>query len=146
MQSAQTLPHVVSFPQSVPAKETITQTELGLFLSLCARLNELEKQISAEEQSLRARLESGVSVEAGRYSAELRENFRRNVSWKRVAIRLANRLKLDGQLYCARVLASTKPSRTVNLIVSIARNIPRACLRARAAGMSAPILARRARR
>jgi hypothetical protein len=115
--ATQTVPHVVSFPQSVPAKETITQTELGLFLSLCARLSELEKQISAEEQSLRARLESGVSVEAGRYTAELRENFRRNVSWKHVAIRLANRLKLDGQVYCARVLASTKPSRTVNLIV-----------------------------
>jgi hypothetical protein len=45
------------------------------------------------------------------------QNFRRNVSWKDVVVRLAERLKLNGEAYCAKVLSSTKPSRTVSLVI-----------------------------
>jgi len=116
--ATQTLPHVVQFPQSVPAVEPITQLELELFLSLCNRLKQLESQVVTEEAALKARLESGATVDPGVHVAELKESFRRNVSWKDVVIRLANRLKLNGEAYCAKVLAATKPSRTVSLVVN----------------------------
>jgi hypothetical protein len=56
-------------------------------------------------------------LEPGDHRAELKENFRRNVSWKDVVVRLAERLRMDGEAYCAKVLASTKPSRTVSLVI-----------------------------
>ena len=115
--ATQTLPQVVSFPQSVSAKEPITQLELELFLSLRNRLKNLEQQVTAEEKTLKMRLEAGASVDPGVHVAELKESFRRNVSWKDVVIRLAERLKLNGEAYCAKVLAATKPSRTVSLVV-----------------------------
>jgi hypothetical protein len=110
-------PHVVQFPQSESAKETISQTELGLLLSLRGRLKQLQEQIATEEDSLKTRLAAGAVIEPGDHTAELKENPRRNVSWKDVAIRLANRLKWDGEMYCARVLAATKPTKTVSLEV-----------------------------
>jgi hypothetical protein len=110
-------PHVVQFPQAVPAVEQISQTELQLLLSLRGRLKQLESEIATEEESLKTRLEAGAIVEPGDHFAELKEHSRRNVAWKDVAIRLADRLKLDGEMYCARVLAATKPTRTISLIV-----------------------------
>src|SRR5258708_29153876 len=100
-----------------PASEAITQLELTVLLSLRGRLSQLEEQVETAEQSIKARLETGASLEPGDHRAELKENFRRNVSWKDVVIRLAERLKLDGEAYCAKVLSSTKPSRTVSLVV-----------------------------
>jgi hypothetical protein len=73
--------------------------------------------VEAAEQAIKARLETGASLEPGDHRAELKENFRRNVSWKDVVVRLAERLKLDGEAYCAKVLSSTKPTRTVSLVV-----------------------------
>jgi hypothetical protein len=105
----------LQFPQSVT--ETISQTELALLLSLRKRLEELEGRIATAEDSLKTRLESGAVVEPGALTAELKTNSRRNVSWKDVSKRLAERLKIDGDLYCARVLAATKPTRTVSLEV-----------------------------
>jgi hypothetical protein len=106
-------PQVVPFP----APQTITQLELTALLSLRGRLSQLEEQVETAEQSIKARLETGASLEPGDHRAELKENFRRNVSWKDVVIRLAERLKMDGEAYCAKVLSSTKPSRTVSLVV-----------------------------
>jgi len=103
---------------SVPAKELITQLELELFLSLRKRLDELAEQVAVEETMLRARLECGAIVEPGLHTAELHENHRRNVAWKTVAIRLATRLKMNGEAYARRVIASTKPSRSISLEVS----------------------------
>jgi hypothetical protein len=100
-----------------PALEPITQLELTVLLSLRGRLSQLEEQVEAAEQSIKVRLETGASLEPGDHRAELKENFRRNVSWKDVVVRLAERLKLDGEAYCAKVLSSTKPSRTVSLVV-----------------------------
>ncbi|MGA7624545.1 MAG: hypothetical protein WCA91_13300 [Candidatus Acidiferrales bacterium] len=113
--ATQTLPHVVPFPQSVPAVKAITQTEVELLLSLRGRLKQLQEQVSAEEESLKARLESGAVVEPGDHAVSLKESFRRNVSWKAIVIRLAVRLKMDGTAYCDRILAATKPTRTVSL-------------------------------
>jgi len=113
--ATQTLPHVVRFPQSVRVVEPISQTELGLVLSLRDRLKRLEIDLAAAEDSIKARLEAGAEVEVGDRVAELRESFRRAVSWKAVVFRLATRLRYDGERYCNRVLASTKPTRTVSL-------------------------------
>ena len=124
MQSRATVPQVPAAPILFPAatlfhsdQETISQEELGLYLSLLGRLKQLEAQIATEEHSLRARLASGARVQPGDHTAELKENFRRNVAWKAIVMRLALRLKLDGEKYCDRVLAGTRPTRTVSLIV-----------------------------
>jgi hypothetical protein len=109
----QSKPAVVPFP----APQPITQLELTALLSLHGRLHQLEGQVEAAEQSIQTRLEAGCSVEGGDYVAKLKTNSRRNVAWKDVVVRLAERLKLDGQAYCARVLASTKPTKTVALVV-----------------------------
>ena len=119
--ASQIVSHVAPFPQSVPAvpaKEPITQLEIELLLSLRSRLAQLQGQVSTEESAFQERLEAGASVEPGAHGAELKESWRRNVSWKSVCIRLARRLKLDGAVYCARVLASTKPTRSVSLEIS----------------------------
>jgi hypothetical protein len=118
MAATQIFSHIVPFPQSVPAENTISQLELEVFLSLRDRLEKLSEEVANAEATLQARLEAGVSVDPGVHSAELKEHKRRNVSWKEVAIRLADRLKLDGEMYCARVLAATKPTRSVSLEIS----------------------------
>ena len=100
-----------------PAPQAITQLELKALLSLRGRLHQLQEQVETAEQSIKARLETGALLEPGDHRAELKENFRRNVSWKDVVVRLAERLKMDGEAYCAKVLSSTKPSRTVSLVV-----------------------------
>jgi len=100
-----------------PASQAITQLELIVLLSLRGRLHQLQEQVEAAEQSIKARLETGAFLEPGDHKGELKENFRRNVSWKDVVVRLAERLKMDGEAYCAKVLSSTKPSRTVSLVI-----------------------------
>jgi hypothetical protein len=104
---------VVPFPKPTQ----ITQLELAAFLSLRGRLHQLQEQVEAAEESIKTRLGSGADLEPGDHRAELKENFRRNVSWKDVVIRLAYRLRLDGEAYCAKVLSSTKPTRSISLIV-----------------------------
>ena len=106
---------VVQFPK--PAVEPISQTELALLLSLRGRLHQLEEELEAAENSVKTRLAAGAEVQPGDRVAELKENLRRNVSWKDVVVRLAERLKMDGEAYCAKVLSSTKPSRTVSLVI-----------------------------
>lgn len=100
-----------------PAPTQITQLELAAFLSLRGRLHQLQEQVESAEESIKTRLGSGAELEPGDHRAELKENFRRNVSWKDVVIRLANRLRMDGEAYCAKVLSSTKPTRSVSLDV-----------------------------
>jgi len=88
-----------------------------VLLSLRGRLSQLEEQVQEAEQSIKNRLEAGASLEPGDHRAELKENFRRNVAWKAVVIRLAERLRMNSEAYCAKVLSSTKPSRTVTLVI-----------------------------
>ena len=100
-----------------PAPQAVTQLELATLLSLRVRLHQLEEQVQEATQSIKARLETGAILEPGDHRAELKENFRRNVSWKDVVVRLAERLRMDGEAYCTKVLSSTKPSRTVSLVI-----------------------------
>ncbi len=119
MATQQTIPQSLEQSKLVvlPAPQTISQVELTLFLSLRSRLHQLEEQVRQAEQSLKVRLEKGAVLEPGDHRAELKENFRRNVSWKEVVIRLAERLRMNGEAYCAKVLNSTKPTRTVSLVI-----------------------------
>jgi hypothetical protein len=105
------------FSQFHDRTEPISQLELGMLLSMRNRLRQVEEQVVAAEADLKARLEAGVEVEPGVHVVQLKESFRKSVSWKDVTIRLANRLKLNGEAYCAKVLAATKPSRSVSLEV-----------------------------
>src|SRR5256885_1117215 len=97
-----------------PTPREITQLELTVLVSLRGRISQLEGQVEAAEQSIKDRLEVGCSVERGDHIAKLKMNSRRNVAWKDVVVRLAERLKMDGAAYCAKVLSSTKPTRTVS--------------------------------
>jgi hypothetical protein len=116
MATQQTVSHSLSVVP-FPAVEPITQLELTVFLSLRGRLQQLEEQVKQAEQSIKARLEHGAALESGDHRAQLKENLRRNVSWKDVVIRLANRLHMDGEGYCAKVLNSTKPTRAISVVI-----------------------------
>lgn len=121
MQATQTIavPSVpLQFPQPIKSPRQISQLEIELLLSLRGRLAQLESEIGKAEESIRSRLQAGATVEPGDHIAELKTNSRRNVAWKDVAKRLAIRLKLDGEAYCARVLAATRPTKTVSLSIS----------------------------
>ena len=117
-----------SIPQSIeqsklavvpfPAPQAVSQLELLALLSLRARLHQIEQQVEAAESSIKSRLEAGCSIEEGDHNAGLKESFRRNVSWKDVAVRLANKLYYGkGMSYVERILRKTKPSRTVSLVI-----------------------------
>ena len=101
--------------QPSPQIEAISQNELALLLSLRGRLHQLQSQVDAAEQSIKERLQHGAGIEPGDHVATLDTSYRRNVSWKRVTERLADRLKLDGKAFAARVLAATKPTPVVSL-------------------------------
>jgi hypothetical protein len=104
--------------QAVPAVEPISQLRLELVLSLRNRVRQVQVELEKQETELRNLIEAGAPIEPGEHTAIVKENLRRNVSWKDVTIRLADRLKLDGEAYCARVLAATKPSKTTSLEIN----------------------------
>ena len=108
---------VVPFPSPREVND-VTQLEVAALLSLRNRARQLAKQIETAEFVILERLEAGAAVEPGEHTAELKQTFRRNVAWKDVVVRLAARLKMDGAAYCAKVLSSTKPTRTVSLILN----------------------------
>jgi hypothetical protein len=113
------VPHVISFP-AVQPPEKITQSELELLLALRHRAAQLDRQVTAAEISIMDRLRIGASVEDGQHSASIKESNRRSVGWKEIAERLAVRAfgQKKGKLYCARVLAATKPSTSFSFELS----------------------------
>lgn len=117
-----TATRVVPFPQPAQAPvatpERVSQAELALLLSLRNRKAALEEQVKEAEHTITARLEAGAPVEPGQHIAKVEEHWRRNVSWKEVVVRLADRLGLNGEAYTANVLGNTKPTRTVSLFVA----------------------------
>ena len=117
MAATQIVSQVVCFPQSTPATQ-IAPRELADLIEARSVLAQLEQNVERIESGIQARLEAGATVEPGIHVADLKEKFRRNVAWKDVVMRLADRLKLNGESYCGRVLAATKPTRTVSLIVN----------------------------
>ena len=97
--------------------DQITQFELAALVSLRNREAQIAEQVEAAEKSIRERLENGARVEAGERTAEIKENFRRSVSWRDVAERLAGKLygQKRAEAYCENVLRNTKSTRTVSV-------------------------------
>jgi hypothetical protein len=78
---------------------------------LRGRAKQPEQEIATAEESLKR----GFDPRRTSSPPTPKENSRRNVAWKGITIRLANRLRLDGERYCARVLAATNPTKAVSL-------------------------------
>ncbi len=91
--------------------QTITQFDLARFASLSAQIDSLKSEHAELERQLTTALGSGAVVEPGNHTAKLRTTERRNVSWKKVVIRL----KSEG--YANRVLSATKPTTYTKLVV-----------------------------
>lgn len=109
---------VITFEASQDsARQVIPQKQLLFLLALRGRLAQLERDLADEEEAIKVLLLDGARIEPGDHFAELKEQSRRHVAWKDVVVRLAERLELDGEVYCARVLAATKPTKTISLEV-----------------------------
>ena len=111
------VPQVVSFPST---QEQITQAQLERIIALRNQAAALKADLESEEAEVKAELEAGVPIESGTHVASLKEGFRRTISWRDVAVRLAERLYGDGRghAYAENVLQNTKPSNVVSLVVS----------------------------
>ena len=106
-------------PKQAPAvPEPITQLELAALLSLRGRLLQLQQQVEAEEQSVKARLGAGAPVDPGDHTARLEEHFRASVPWKQKAVDLAERLGLNGAAWAQNVLTHSAKTRTVSLFIA----------------------------
>lgn len=104
--------------QRVPAVEKISQSQLVEFIEAQNVLARLQERVDEMSESIRTRLEAGADVQPGVHVASLKEGSRRNVAWKDVVVRLAEKLGYDSGAYCANVLVHTKPTRTVSLVVN----------------------------
>ena len=96
---------IISQPQ------TITQFDLERYVTMANQIDALKAAQSVLEQQLITSLGSGAVVEPGNHTAKLRTTERRNVSWKKVVIRL----KSEG--YANKVLSATKPTTYTKLVV-----------------------------
>ena len=106
--------------QTVQTPQEVTQGDLSYILGTRMEVERLKALLTEAEQRVKSRLEGGAEVEQGTYLATLKEQWRKSTSWRDVAERLANRVYGPGQGdgYCQRVLASTKPTRSTQVIVS----------------------------
>lgn len=91
--------------------QTITQFDLARYVTMANQIDALKTEKSVLEQQLITSLGSGAVVEPGNHTAKLRTTERRNVSWKKVVIRL----KSEG--YANKVLSATKPTTYTKLVV-----------------------------
>lgn len=103
-------PTILQFPQV--SLDQISQAELAEFIE------KLQKHVDTFESNLLARLRTGVAVEAGEHSAEVKRGTRRSPAWKEVVKRLSGRLGMDGDAYCSNVIAHTKPTESFSLEVN----------------------------
>jgi hypothetical protein len=112
---------LITFPSPYhsPTVAVITQESIERLIRARNLFEQMKDSIEVLENSVRVRLEAGATIEQGPHFARLDERYRRNVSWRSVAERLADRLYGDGkgEAYCARVLGGTKPDRSVSLSV-----------------------------
>ena len=118
-------PKITPFPSPKQVPETphkppqeITQGDLSYILATRMEVDRLKTNLAEAEESVKSRLEAGASVQYGAFRTWLKENLRRNVAWKSVVVRLANRLGLNGEAYCSNVLGNTKPTRVVSLHIA----------------------------
>ncbi|MGC1107107.1 MAG: hypothetical protein WA876_11260 [Candidatus Acidiferrales bacterium] len=107
----------VSPPQVLTEAETVTQAELDELIEFRNLRAQLETRITGIEDSLKTRLETGAAVESGVHVASLKNSSRRNVAWKDVVLRLAERLGYEPEGYVSNILAHTMPTCTVSLEV-----------------------------
>src|ERR1700734_2024522 len=85
-----------SFPtQVLPVVEKISQSQLSEYVEARNVLVRLQLRVDEMEESLKARLEAGSDVQPGIHVASLTENLRRNVAWRDMTMRLAERLNYD---------------------------------------------------
>lgn len=105
----------LQFPQARP--EVITQAELVELIEHQNLLAQLEAKTEKLESGIKARLEGGAAVEPGVHIASVKKSFRRNVAWKDVVLRLAEKLGYDPEGYASNVLAHTTPTPTSSLEV-----------------------------
>ena len=117
--ATQSLPSPQVQPIPFPNKQ-ITQAQLQRIIGLRNEVSALKADLETAEAEARTALEAGAEVEPGTHVASLKESFHRNVAWREIVSRLGDRLYGDGKgaAYCARVIASTRPSRSVQLVVS----------------------------
>lgn len=111
---------VIPFPvpaQAIPATQIIPQESLAEIIATRQQIEALETKLKAAEGEVRAQLEAGGEVEAGLFRAYIKASERRNVAWKDVVVRLADRLGLNGEAYCSNVIEHTKPTITTRLVV-----------------------------
>ncbi len=90
---------------------SISQFQLARYSALSNQLESLKSEQAQLQQQLIAALSSGASVEDGARSASLKACERRSVAWKDVVIRL------KGAGYAQNVLAHTKPTSYIKLII-----------------------------
>ena len=120
MQATQTIPAAsapLQFPKAQPAVQTVTQAELVELIEHENLLSQLKEKVSELESGIKSRLEGGAAVQPGVHIASLKENLRRNVAWKDVVLRLAEKLGYEPEAYVSNVLVHTKPTRTISLEV-----------------------------
>ncbi len=97
---------ILSQPQTV-----VTQFDLARYASLSAQIDSLKSEHTELERQLTTALGSGVEVEPGAHTAQLKTSERRNVSWKNVVTRL------KGSGYVSRILSCTKPKTYTKVVV-----------------------------
>lgn len=107
----------LQFPKAQPAVETVTQAELVELIEHQNLLAQLEAKTEKLESGIKSRLEGGAAVQPGVHIASLKKSFRRNVAWKDVVMRLAEKLGYDPEGYASNVLVHTTPTPTVSLEV-----------------------------
>ena len=105
----------------VTTKE-IAQSLLKKIAQNRATLDELEKEVKADEQIVLAALKAGTEVALGLFTAEIKTTERRTTAWKEKAIEMVDELRGTGAgaVWALRVIASTKPSTSEKLVVKIA--------------------------
>ena len=118
MASATKVIAISTASQVLPAVEKINQAQLSEFIEARNVLARLQERVDEMEASIQTRLEAGAEVQPGIHVADLKEGSRRNVAWKEVVMRLAEKLKYNPDAYCSNVLVHTKPTRTVSLVVN----------------------------
>jgi len=91
--------------------QTLTQFDLARYVSLSSQIDALKREHADLESQLITSLDGGCKVEPGAHTAQLRSTERRNISWKKVVIRL----KSEG--YANKVLSATKPTTYTKLVV-----------------------------
>ena len=106
----------ISFPSK---EEQITQAQLIRVVSLRNMISALRSDLEAVESGIKVALENGASVQPGVHVASLKETLRRNVAWREIAERLADRLYSGkGHAYTENVIGNTHPTPSVSLVVS----------------------------